>query len=151
MRTKKETLSAAVANLERILVVDPTNRPQAWAARLEQALSAVEQGIRRQEGVLESPYDSLVAVSGGQAPSPGMDRRVNGLHDDLEGLLKETSYLRKQLHGALHGSSRREPETAAFNELGYRAATLLDALGRYEEEEAWLILENATTDLGAGD
>lgn len=151
MRTMKETLSAAVENLNQTIDDEAVYDPPAWADHLEEALTIVEQALRRQEDSLESPEDGVFAVTGGQSPSPGMDRRVHGLHDHLDVLLIYAHALRKRVGQARKDTSLDCAEKEARDILRRRALSLLEALNSYEQEEAHLILENATTDIGTGD
>jgi hypothetical protein len=142
---KRETLASAVVHLEQALAGDLARRPHDWAARVEQALTGLERAVRRQDAQLESPDGGVVEVGSGQAPSPGMHRRLGRLHEDLTGFLDEV--------GALRGRARqvREGNPDVTDGLRRRAADLLGALRRYERDEARVIFETASTDIGAGD
>jgi hypothetical protein len=142
MQMKSDTLSAVVENLAEALE-DVGYGPRIWAARVDLALSAVEQGIGQRYSALDHPHrDGFGAED--EFPYPGMNRH-RGRHDDLTGLLAEVTALRDRLHRLLEGL----PEDEAG--LRRRGAALLDALERYEREETWLTFEAATTDIGGGD
>lgn len=151
MHGKKETLSPAVANLQQIVADEAAYESSRWVSRLERALSAVEQAVRRQGSLIDSPEGGVSEVSGGQSPSPGMDRRVNCLHDDLDYLLEESQALRLQASLLRSNTTLDRSGTDAIEGLRLRAAALLEALNHYETEEARLILDDATTEIGAGD
>jgi hypothetical protein len=143
MRAKKQSLAAAVASLERALGEGPVLDHRAWADQLDQALLAVERAVRRHEGDLEPPDGELVEVARDRIPSPGLDRAVAGLQHDLEGFLAEARALRAQLRAAT--------PRADFQAVRRRAAEFLTALDDYQMQEAHVILDAVTTDIGAGD
>jgi hypothetical protein len=150
MRVKQETLSTAITNLEHSLAASgPAS--QNWNYALEQALSGIIEGVRRQDDLLDSPNGGVTQVSGGQAPSSGVDRRVHGLHDDLDALLAEAGDLRAEVRRVQARATVEGTKTVDGTGLRRRAGALLAALNRYEQDEAWLILETATTEVGAGD
>ena len=141
MRQEKETLSSAATELEQLLA-QKGHPVVIWAGRLARTLVGVEQAIRRHDAALESPEGEFIEVDSGQWPSQGMSRRVERLQGDLTGLLIETV--------ALRGLAQRASEDD-FAELRQRGAALVEALERYGQDEARLIMESVTTDIGAGD
>lgn len=147
MQFPSDALAAATVSLEQALVEDARHGRRVWAARVDQALAAVEEAAYRQDRDLEFADGSIWDVSGGQSPSPGMDRRVHRLHDDVDGLLVWTARLRSRVRRLLEDDTA----TPTVEELRDRGLELLQALGKHERREARLILENATTDIGAGD
>jgi hypothetical protein len=70
-------------------------------------------------------------------------RQVHGLHRELEELQAEARALRDSLSGGA-----APPD---FGPLRARARRLLESLGRYNEDEARVILDSINTDIGAGD
>jgi hypothetical protein len=131
-------------NLERALGA-PAEGPGVWVARLEGALIAVQRAILSQASGLGEPGGGLVGVGADQAPSPGLDRRLGRLLDDLSGLLEESRALRAGARDAALGDAR------ALDGLRQRGRHLLGGLRRHEREEVRLVLESVTTDIGAGD
>jgi ABC-type transporter Mla subunit MlaD len=149
MRARKETLSAAVTNLEQALRgAAPWSR--AWALLVEQALTSVEQAVRRQDTFLAATDGNVVDVESGLANSPGMERRLAHLHEELAGFLGEVDTLRKRVQRVLEGGAAEVPPSP-FDNFHRRAEALLDALQGYEQEEAQLIQESVNTDIGGGD
>jgi hypothetical protein len=70
-------------------------------------------------------------------------RQVDQLHRELDELHREASALRGRVAG-----SGPAPDVGP---LCARARRLLDCLGKYNEEEARVILDSINTDIGAGD
>jgi len=166
MPTKSDALSASVEGLERALAERSTSPERDWAERVDQALAAVEQAVRQRSATLEAPDGRLVDIEGPRLPSPTVSRRAGKLHQELDGFLDETRALRAKLRGSAQapgtvvtpsgqaGALALSPEAGAVADFGVfckRARELLDALGHYEQEEADLILDTVTTDIGAGD
>jgi hypothetical protein len=147
MQLTSEALSAAAASLETALEEGAEHGLRVWAARVDQALSVVEQAIWRRDGAFESP-EGGTSLEGGRAPSPGTDRDLDRLHDERNDLLAEAGALRWRLRRLLEDNTDDKAQPEAICR---RAAALLGALERYERDETWLVLEVATTDIGAGD
>jgi hypothetical protein len=150
MQVPRHSLLAALTELKRALPACDSGTPQEWAPRIMQALARLEQAVRRKEATLEAPGGELIDIDRGQIPSPGLDRHVDDIREELSALYHEASDLRRGLQHALeeapHGLS---PEV---NE-DFRAsvAALAKGLERCEQEEARLVLETVNTDIGAGD
>jgi hypothetical protein len=151
MYLKKATLAEAMANLERALTAGTRNRPEVWAGQIDQALASVEQAVQRRDALVESPDEGIIDVDSGQAPSPGLDRSLDRLREDLADLLTEARMLRRRVRQILDGSTHEALGSDSFAGLRCHAAALLDNLALYEQQEAHVILETATTDIGAGD
>ena len=130
-------------------------------------IESLESFLRRQHAAtLEAPDGRVVDVDSARLPSPTMSRRAAKLHEELDRFLDETRALRTKVRGvapgqgsadnpsALAGALTVAPEAGAIPDFGVfwtRAQELLNALNRYEEQEANLILDSVTTDIGAGD
>jgi hypothetical protein len=149
MKAKRDALLTAMAELERALAEHSGGRERAWAERVDRALAAVAQAVQRHHATLQAPGGGVVDVASGRVPSPGVDRQLAALYEELEGVLGEATALRARLQRAL--ASAAAGEVLDFALFRRRATALLEALGRYEAEEADLILDSVTTDIGAGD
>jgi len=147
MRTSEDTLLEAGASLEIALEAGPGRGPQAWAARIDESLAAIASAVARHSRNLQASGGGVVEVSGGQAPSPGMDRQVKRLWRNLADLQREAEALRSSVREVMNP----EGEGSRIDEVQERAAHLLAGLDRYVREEAHLILESTTTEVGAGD
>ena len=160
----KGSLAKAVEELRRVLAADSTGQEQNWISRVDQSLTAIEQAVKRQRARLSDAQGRVVDVDSPLNPSPTVARRADGLREELDGLLKEADALRGKLQ-VLHPSTGSmdlsaagalyvAPEMADISDFGTfceRAEQLLRRFEDYEEEEAELIQESITMDLGAGD
>jgi hypothetical protein len=147
MRTSEDTLLEAGASLETALQARPDREPQAWAARVDQALAAIQSAVAEHGTSLQAGADGVVEVSGGQALSPGTDRQVRHLRGELADLQREAEVLRGCLREVLNAGG----EGGLTDRVRERAGHLLAAIDHYVRDEANLILANATTEVGAGD
>ena len=166
MPTHNDLLFAAVHGLECLLAESMAARQQDWLARVDQALAGVEQAMRERANALTVPEEGLVEVDRPRLPSPTVARRAEELRQELAGMIAEARALRAKVQSAtpasgleigssdLAGALPVAPEAGAVPDFGLfcrRTRELLDGLGRYEEEEAKLILDSITPDIGAGD
>jgi len=145
MRGNKKTLSATAASLEQA-VHGGIQQPGGWAASVERVLANVEQAVQQQDSGLTSE-SGLVDVGSDQESSPGLERRIDHLHGELQYFLAEVRDLRSRLRQVPGGDSSGN----VVSDLRRRTAVLLDSLKNYQQEEARLILETTTMELGAGD
>jgi hypothetical protein len=166
MRAKNDTLEKAMGELERALAEEAVGREADWAGRVDQVLAGIEAAVQQRAANLEPPDGKVVEVDRPRLPSPTVSRRAAGLRQELAGVLAEAQALRARVRGAvqafgvpvqpagLAGALPVAPEAGAIPDFGVfrqRVRELLTALAQYEEEEARLILESVTTDIGAPD
>ena len=164
MSAEKQSLAKAVGGLKQVLAGNVAAQGPTWTGRVDQALDAVEQAIRQHRDTLSDAQGRVVDVDSSLNPSPGVARRADGLRQDLDNLLNQAAKLRGKLK-TIHPAAATDPSTAAgalpvapevgdatdFSVFCERAEQLLEGLGRYDEEEAELIEDSVTMDLGAGD
>ena len=164
MSAKKQSLARAVEGLKQVLAGDAAGQGEAWVRRVDQALDAVELAVRQHRATLSDDEGRIVDVNTSLNPSPGVARRADGLRQELDNLLNQAAKLRGKLK-TIHPAAATDPSTAAgalpvapevgdatdFSVFCERAEQLLEGLGRYDEEEAELIEDSVTMDLGAGD
>ena len=164
MSAKKQSLARAVEGLKQVLAGDAAGQGEAWVRRVDQALDAVELAVRQHRATLSDAEGRVVDVNTSLNPSPGVARRADGLRQELDNLLNQAAKLRGKLK-TIHPAAATDPSTAAgalpvapevgdatdFSVFCERAEQLLEGLGRYDEEEAELIEDSVTMDLGAGD
>jgi hypothetical protein len=149
MRARNETLWTARAELERALAARTNLEPAAWAQRLEGALSNIEQAVDQQSDTLSEP-EGVARVGTAPDSSSRVDRRVDRLHRNLIGVFAEARDLRgRALQLAQTPDTHRSQ--AELDLLCNRMTALAGTLKQYEQAEAKLILEVATTEVGAGD
>ncbi|HWG46614.1 MAG TPA: hypothetical protein VN688_27880 [Gemmataceae bacterium] len=165
MPADKCSLANAAKALKRVLAEDAAGREKEWTERMGQALSALEQSVRRHHANLEDAEGRVVNVESSLNPSPTVARRADQLRDELDNLLQEAHALHGKLQGIHPSTARMDPSTAAgalavapeagdvadFGVFCERVEHLLDGFEHYDEEESELIQESITMDLGAGD
>ena len=164
--THNDSLFAALDELERLMALDATRRAPGWLGQVDQALTAVEQGMRERANALTVPEEGLVEIDRPPLPSPTVTRRAEELRQELVGWIEEARRLREKLAGTapasglnpdpstLAGALPVAPEAGALPDFGVfyrRTKNLLEGLQHYQEEEAKLILDSVTPDIGAGD
>ena len=164
MPVKKQSLLQALEELKHVLADDAAGQGEDWSRRMSQALATLEQFLRQHRATLSDAEGRVVDVNTSLNPSPGVARRADGLRQDLDNLLNQAAKLRGKLK-TIHPAAATDPSTAAgalpvapevgdatdFSVFCERAEQLLEGLGRYDEEEAELIEDSVTMDLGAGD
>jgi hypothetical protein len=140
MAAKSDDLIAAVKDFD--ASVDRAGDP----ALLERALARLESVVQRHANVLRHPDDLIGAVDRPRIPSPGMDRDISHLHDQLEALLRDIRALAGW--ASAPGESR---SMEALSALRWDAHRLSEELAQYWDREAHVILETVNMDIGAGD
>jgi hypothetical protein len=165
MAAKKQSLARAAGGLKQVLAGDAAGQGQAWVRRVDQALETVEQAVRHHRATLSDAEGRVVDVDSSLNPSPGVARRADGLRQELDALVNQATMLRGKLK-SIHPPTEATDSTNAagalpvapevgdatdFSVFCERAEQLLEGLGRYDEEEAALIEDSVTMDLGAGD
>lgn len=165
MAEVKHPLAESIGELKRALGARDANREDDWMHRMDQALSSVERSAWQHRADLRDPEKRAVDVDTSLNPSPVVARRMDALRADLDGLLREAGRLRRKLHD-LHppaakvdaettaGALPVAPEAADVADYGVfceRAEQLLQGFEHFDQEEAGLIQESVTMDLGAGD
>jgi hypothetical protein len=165
MSTKKYSLAKAVKELRAALDDYAPGREKARGQRLEQTLAAMEEGARQHRACLKDSEGRVVDVDTSLNPSPGVSRRVEELWQELDNLLQEIRSLREKAEN-VHPSTAKEdvatvagslpvaPEAADgvdFAVFRARVERLVEGFEHFDEEEARLIQESITMDLGAGD
>ncbi len=165
MSAEKQSLARAVGGLKQVLSGNVVAQGPAWTRRVDQALDAVEQAIRQHRDTLSDAEGRVVDVDSSLNPSPGVARRADALRQELDSLFRQAAALRGKLKSIHPPAEATDLCTAAgalpvapevgdvtdFSVFCERAEQLLEGLGRYDEEEAELIEDSVTMDLGAGD
>jgi hypothetical protein len=166
MPAKQKNFNTVADGLERALGGDAPGREQDWIGGVDRALAAVEEAVRRRAAALRTPDGQLVEVDRPRLPSPAVDRRIEQLERELQQVLERAKALRDQVRGAAEGIGLEQPpeeaagalsvapEAGAVAALGVfrqQARDLVEALRHLEREEADLVLDSITPDIGAGD
>jgi predicted nucleic acid-binding Zn-ribbon protein len=165
MLANKDSLAKAVNGLKCALAGDAAGREKNWTARVDQALAAFEQAVWQHRADLSDAEGRVVDVETSLNPSPTVARRADELRQALAALLEEATALRARLKDIQPSQEAPEPTTAAgalpvapeaadlsdFGVFCARAEQLLQRFEHYDQEEAELIQESITMDLGAGD
>jgi hypothetical protein len=144
MSATTDSLERALAELENVLAGPGAGLDARWAKGAALALAVVEQAVQQHTHGLEPPEGRVVELDRPAIPSPGLDRRLAGLQEELDGLRQEAAALRR----AAQAGPTHARDLAA---LWRRTAALRDALARAGRQEAELVQESVTLDLGAGD
>jgi hypothetical protein len=161
MPKNTDKLMAAIQELERTASTE-----QSLATRggegLDQPLAQLEDAVRQHVKDLRKPDELVGHVDRPIVPSPGLDRRTEHLREELTGILEDISNLRWRIEVA--GNSAAETAGSATRPAGpaigaidhgsvliRRVRQLVQAPQAFEIEEADVILEAVTTDIGAGD
>jgi hypothetical protein len=148
--------------LERALAAPVTGRERPWAARLGSAVGALARVLRAHAQELESPDGLWTEVD---LTRPSLVRQLGHLRREQADLLGLASRLQEELDSAARAfacpAAPGEPadlppgpragDIPDFGQLRRQAEELLQAVRRQQGEEASLVLESVTTDIGVGD
>ena len=166
MPANTDNLLVAIEELERVLSSPAGSDPAGGTARLERALGGLEQAVRRHADALREPDGLVGQIDRPRVPSPGLDRHTEHLRAELAHFLEDIRTLRSRARAEgqlprrsadptnLAGALPVAPEAGALAKQGVlvqRARQLAQALERYEDEEADLLLDTVNTDIGSPD
>ena len=166
MPANETNLNSVADGLERALGEGAAGREPDWIGAVDRALAAVEGALRRRAESLRTPDGHLVELDRPRLPSPAIDRRTGELERQLQQFLARAQSLRAEVRGAAEGVGLEQnpaeaagalsvaPEAGAVAALGVfrqHARELAGALRHLEQQEADLVLDSITPDLGAGD
>ena len=141
MSVQRDSVHAAVEDLERALVKEPHRSAADWADQMDQAFVAVKRAVRERDADLKTSGGQLVDVASARMPSPTVDRQAGDLCHELEGVLDEVAALEAEVGGG----------TGDLSAVHNRIARLLRALRRFERAEADVVQDAVNTDIGGGD
>jgi hypothetical protein len=159
-------LLTATERLERTLGEGAPGRERDWAREVDDALAGLEQAVRQRAATLIGRDGSVVKVDRPRLPSPTVDRQAAHLRQELDDILGQLGALRLEVQGASQafggtlpptpttGALPAAPRAGAVPDFGgfrQKAQGLVEAVRRYEEEAAHMVLESVNTDIGAGD
>ena len=142
----QQKLLEAMNRLQKATAESVADREPAWRQQVEDMLAQLEDAVPRHAQEIAATDGELVDVDRPLIPSPTLQHRGAHLGQELDRLLEETRSLRRELQDP--ASLVNEPDSKRFCQ---RAHQLVQDLERCESQEAALIQESVTTDIGAGD
>ena len=143
----QQKLLDAIDRLEELVAEGAPARPPTWRAQAEQALVQIEHALNKHAREIAKADGQLVIVDRPLVPSPTAQHRGRQLQSDLHYLRDETRALRQRIHASAPEMGAGVDVTSFCKLVRH----LVEALERFENREASLILESVNTDIGAGD
>jgi hypothetical protein len=163
MMTRQDVLLPPLEQLESALAARAPGRERDWAGQVDAVLGGVQEALRRHVADAEAPNAGMFAEV--DLTRPTLVRQVGTLRQEHTSFLERAKALRQELRSAAKvfdphppagepGTLPRAAEPEAVPDFGSLRKQLEDfaaALKRHRADEAGLVLESVTTDLGAGD
>jgi hypothetical protein len=144
MKLQNDLMLGAADELRQALADDASG--QVCGRQVAQALAEVERALRLHAGDAEAADQSLMDQDRALLPSPGVERRAEGLRHELDDLVRDVRQLRIEAK-----AGRANPRGTDPDALAERLRCFVRALERQEQGEIDLVQESITTDIGAGD
>jgi hypothetical protein len=152
-----DSLERHLDRLEQLLLLDVAEREHVWSAQLSSLLDRMEQALRW--------HKESNAVSDELVENPDLirlSRRFEELCHEYQEFLSRVTILHQDAKDACRAFRRnatrtrtrsRTPVAGApdFEAIRQEVHRLLTDFRKHAEDEAALVLEGATTDIGAGD
>jgi hypothetical protein len=138
-------LLTGAAELRRSLEENANRSAREWTDGVERALEDVERSLRREAESEWTADDLSKEQDRALLPSPGVERRSEGLQNELHDLIYKVRSLRSELMTARTTPGGVTAESAS------KARSLVLDLERFEKNETDLIQQSITQDIGAGD
>ncbi len=163
MKRYDETLIVPIEHLERAMAAPVPGKERDWAEGVVGALEETVQALRRHAAATDMPGGMYSKVD---LTRPTLARQVGGLRQEHSDFLGQAVSLQAELRGTAEtfrpareagvpngalpapSGARGVPD---FGALRAKADELLKSLRRHRDDEAALVIESVTTDLGAGD
>jgi len=143
MQTRYDILLLRVRQLERGIAARASGREREWAEEVGTALDKILAALRKHSREMDAPDGTFAEVD---LTRPTLARQAGELRDDQEMYLEHAQALRDELRDAV------EPEALPdLDFLRTRLADFVAALKKHCGEEARLVYESVTTDIGVGD
>jgi hypothetical protein len=135
IRVEEKAVDRTLDGLERALALNADN--PAWMAGMERALAELEEALSKHLAAT-AVCDGVLCADDLDGPMmPRLARKMKKLREQVGLFVQQVRELRQQI---------ASPDASAAN-----IRALLLALRKLRGEEAGLILEDVTTDVGAGD
>jgi hypothetical protein len=141
MYLQNDLVMGAAEELRQALTENAAARGREWALHMGHSLSDVEKTLCQHKGDFGTDDDTFGENQRGLLPSPGVQRKIEGLRQELGELIEGVRILRVDLGAG-------QDTVAGFAQ---RAHHLLHALERLERGEIDLVQQSITPDIGAGD
>lgn len=141
-----DLMTGAVADLKQALADNECSCVHGGPGHLAHALACVERALGQRIGDVSTGAEDLSDQDRALLPSPGVERRTEGLRHELDRLLREIRALRADVI-----AGRCDPGGSLQGGFQDRIQTLVTELNRHEHDEIELVQESITPDIGAGD
>jgi hypothetical protein len=162
MSIRQDVLLAPAEQLETALAARAPGRERDWAGQVDAILGGVVEALRRHVADTDAAGGMFTTVD---LTRPTLVRQVSTLRREHTALLERAGALRQEVRNAATafdplapaGGAGRLPAPAArgavpdFGSLRWRLGQFAAALKHHRDEEAGLLLESVTTDIGVGD
>jgi hypothetical protein len=146
MNVQTHPLHGATEELRKATAEDSTPGGRDWGERLRLALAAAERSLRENIGETINEDDALAPQEQPLLPSPGVERKEEGLRNETHDLIRQVRMLRAEL-----ASGQGNPTGAGAGAFAERIRQLVRDLERHDRGEIDLLQESITPDIGAGD
>jgi hypothetical protein len=162
MSARQDVLLVPVEQLETALAAHAPGRERDWARRVDAVLGGVVAALRRHVADTDDAGGMFTEVD---LTRPTLVRQVSTLRREHTSFLKRAGALRQEVRSAAKAFALRPvadgsgalPAPAArgtvpdFGSLRQRLGKFAAALKHHRDQEAGLVLESVTTDIGVGD
>jgi len=161
MNTRQDVLLAPIEQLEVALRVHAPGREHDWARDVDGILGRVEESLRRHVMETDGSGGMWTKVD---MTRPTLVRQVGALLEEHTSFLERTSTLRQEVRSAATAFAPRTPTGVTdrlpaatpgtvpdFGSLRQQLEEFAAALKHHRDEEAGLVIESVTTDIGVGD
>jgi hypothetical protein len=161
MNVRQDVLTAPLEQLESALTAPAPGREHDWARDVDAILGRVEEALRRHVADTDAPGGMYANVD---LTRPTLVRQVSVLRQEHTTFIERTGELRREVGGIAEafkpdapGGAGRLPAPATpqevpdFGALRQQLEQLAAALRHHRNEEAGLVIESVSTDIGVGD
>jgi hypothetical protein len=146
MNVQTDHLHGATEELRKATAENSTPGGRDWGERLRLALVGIERGLWESIGESLNDDDPSSTQDQPLLPSPGVERKEEGLRNETRDLIRQVRMLRAEL-----ASGQGNPTGAGAGAFAERIRQLVRDLKRHDRGEIDLLQESITPDIGAGD
>ncbi len=161
MNTRQDVLIVPIEQLEVALGAHAPGREHDWARDVDGILGRVEEALRRHVADTDSAGGMWTKVD---MTRPTLVRQVSALRQEHTSFLERTGALRQEVRSAAMAFAPQVPQGGTdrlptappdtvpdFGSLRQQLEEFAAALKHHRDEEAGLVIESVTTDIGVGD